>query len=257
MSLNPVVRIAHRGGGSLAPENSLEGIEASIGHGIDMIEVDVRRARDGALVLSHDVALHGDGPAVGASTLDELRARQPHVATLHDAFDAVRGRSRLNLDIKEPGIIEHVMQAVREHRAQDWCIISCLDAACLARAAELEPDVPRFLSYPPDYGGASTKSWLTPAVNAVVAGMRATMPMRLARMLRPAKGASATIYYRLITPRLVESARRLEIRLYTWTVDDAEEMARLIALGVDGITSNRPDLLALIPGAHADARVPS
>lgn len=248
-----VVRIAHRGGGSLAPENSIKGIETSIGYGIEFIEVDVRRTRDGALVLSHDPAPHGSTIAVASSTLAELRTAQPHMATLDEALEIGRGRARLNIDVKEPGTIDDILERVRAHGATGECMVSCLDAQCLARLGDMEPAIPRYFSYPPDYGGASTKPWLAPAVSAVVAGMRATMPMRLERMLGPSAGASATIYYKLISRRLVATARRLRVRLYTWTVDDPLEMQNVIALGVDGITSNRPDLLAKLEPAQLPA----
>jgi glycerophosphoryl diester phosphodiesterase len=87
---------------------------------------------------------------------------------------------------------------------------------------------------------------MKPVVNSVVAGMRLTMPLRLERMLRAAPGTNATIYAPLITRRLVAKARQLDITLFTWTVDDLAEMRRLSALGIDGITSNRPDLLAAL-----------
>jgi glycerophosphoryl diester phosphodiesterase len=74
--------------------------------------------------------------------------------------------------------------------------------------------------------------------------MRLTLPRRLRGMIAPLPGTSATIYSRLVTPRLISMAHGLGVSLYTWTVDDLDEMRRLVALGVDGITSNRPDLLA-------------
>jgi glycerophosphoryl diester phosphodiesterase len=248
------VRIAHRGGGSLAPENSIDGIERSLAYGIEMIEVDVRRTRDGVLVLSHDPTPHGAAVAVHDATLAELRAASPALATLDDALDAARGRARLNLDLKATDLAEDVIEAIRRRGAGDACIVSCLDGACLARVAELAPAIPRFFSYPPDYGGASRKPWLKPVVNAAVAGMRLTMPARLRRMLRPLPGTHATIYAPLITRRLVDLAHGLGIELYTWTVDDPAEMRRLAALGIDGITSNRPDLLAAL-GARPPAPV--
>ena len=250
----PLTRIAHRGGGSLAPENSLAGIARSLQFGVEMIEVDVRRSLDGALVLSHDPAPHGSSIAVRASTLAELRAAHDDIATLHEAIDAVRGRARLNLDIKESDIADDVAALVREHGAEEWCIVSCLESACLARFAEVAPGLPRFISYPPDYGGASRKAYMTPVVNAAVTYMRMTMPRRLRAMVTPLPGTNATIYARLVTPRLVATARALGISLYTWTVDDLAEMRRLRALGVDGITSNRPDLLAQLASTPAAPR---
>ena len=238
------LRISHRGGGSLAPENSLEGIATALRYGVEMIEVDVRRAADGALVLSHDDIPHGGTRSIRASSLEELRRDTPHIATLDEALDAIGARARVNLDIKDGVVVEPMLDAVRTHNMLDNCITSCLDITCLARVAAAEPGIRRFFSYPPDYGGASSKAWMKPVVTAAVAAMRATMPMRIERMLRPAPGTNATIYAPLITRRLVARAAGLGIELYTWTVDDATEMRRLAALGVGAITSNRPDLLA-------------
>ncbi|HEX5480562.1 MAG TPA: glycerophosphodiester phosphodiesterase [Dehalococcoidia bacterium] len=238
------LRISHRGGGSLAPENSLEGIATALRYGVEMIEVDVRRAADGALVLSHDDIPHGGTRSIRTSSLEDLRRDTPHIATLDEALDAIGGRARVNLDIKDGAAIDSMLDAVRSHHMRERCITSCLDITCLARIAATEPGLPRFFSYPPDYGGASNKAWMKPAVTAAVAVMRATMPMRIGRMLRPAPGTNATIYAPLITRRLVSRAAALGIELYTWTVDDAAEMRRLAALGVGAITSNRPDLLA-------------
>ena len=241
-----IVRISHRGGGSLAPENSVEGVEVAIAHGIDMVEVDVRVSRDGALVLSHDPVHHGTTVPVADATIDELRANGTPVATLSDALKAALGRIRVNLDIKDPRALEPALEEVRGSNMLDQVIVSCLETPCLARAAQIAPSIPRFFSYPPDYGGASSKAWLKPAVDGTVAMMRMTMHMRLLGMLRPVPGTSATIYYKLMTPKLVNLARTLGIDLYTWTVDDPAEMRRMITLGVGGITSNRPDLLATL-----------
>lgn len=228
----------------LAPENSIAGIEQSLAFALEMIEVDVRRTLDGSLVLCHDPAPRGSTIAVRASTLAELRAAPEPLATLDEALAAARGRTRLNLDIKEPDIADDVIERVRAHAAEDACIISSLEPQAIARFGEIAPSIPRFLSYPKDYGNASRKAYMTPAVNAAVALMRMTLPRRLRGMIRPLPGTSATIFHKLVTPGLVGVAHALGVSLYTWTVDDLEEMRRLAAMGVDGITSNRPDLLA-------------
>ena len=245
-SRKAVVRIAHRGGGSLAAENSVAGIERSLEYGVDMIEVDVRRTSDGVLALSHEPTAGADAIAIQRETFASLRAAEPHLATLDEAFDAVGGRVILNLDLKVADLAEDVLDAVRRHDAADRCIVSCLDGGCLTRVAALAPTIPRFISYPPDYGGASSKPWLKPFVTAAVWGMRLTMLRRLRRMLRPLPGTNATIYAPLITRELIDAAHAMGISLYTWTVDDLAEMRRLAALGVDGITSNRPDLLSAL-----------
>ena len=188
MTARSLIRIAHRGGGSLAPENSVLGIERSLEYGVEMIEVDIRRTRDGVLALSHEPVPHGTTTPMTEATLGELRAESPDIATLDEALDAVKTRARLNLDIKTPDLAREVVETVRRHGALDRCIVSCLDPACLGEVARMEPALPRFWSYPPDYGGASQRPWLKPVVNAVVAGMRMTMPRRLERTLRPLPG---------------------------------------------------------------------
>lgn len=248
MTRAPLVRIAHRGGGSLAPENSLAGIERSLAFNLEMIEVDVRRTLDGALVLSHDPAPHGSALPFAAQTLAEVRTAHD-VATLGDALDLIDGRARVNLDIKDDGIADDVVALVRDRRAAEWSIVSCLEPPSLARFTEIAPELPRFLSYPKDRGGASQKAYMKPAVNAAVALMRLTMPRRLRAMIAPLPGTDITAYYKLLTPSLVSMAHGLGVSIYTWTIDDAAEIRRAIAMGVDGITSNRPDLLAQLGAA--------
>ena len=250
----PLVRIAHRGGGSLAPENSLAGIERSLEFNLEMIEVDVRRTLDGHLVLSHDPAPHGSAIPVRHQTLAELRAAHANIATLYDAMELIGGRARMNLDIKDEDIADDVVALVRARNAVEWCIASCLDAASLARFGEIAPDIPRFFSYPRDRGGASQKAYMKPAVNAAVAYMRLTLPRRLQRMIAPLPGTNATVYYKLLTPSLVTTAHRLGVSLYTWTIDDLDEMRRAVAMGVSGVTSNRPDLLAQLGAAPVVAQ---
>jgi glycerophosphoryl diester phosphodiesterase len=238
------VRIAHRGGGSSAPENSLEGIECGLASGVEMIEVDVRATSDGVMILSHDGKLDSTNRRICEHTWDELRAANAKIATLDQALELVRGRARLNLDVKEPSVVDSMVEVVRTRRCVDACIVSCLEPAVLARVSAIEPSIERFLSYPADRGGASTKPWLKPVVDAVVSGMRLTLPTRLPGMLRPLPGTNATIYHKLVTRRVMETARRLGIKVYTWTADEPADIGRVIALGVAGVTSNRLDLLA-------------
>jgi glycerophosphoryl diester phosphodiesterase len=209
-----------------------------------MIEVDVRATSDGVIVLAHDERVYSTSRRVSEHTWDEIRAANPQIATLDQALELVHGRARINLDIKAPSVVESMLRVVRTRRCVETCIVSCLESAVLAQVSAIEPSIERFLSYPADRGGASTKPWLKPAVDAVISGMRLTLPARLPGMLRPLPDTNATIYYKLVTRRLMETAQRLGIKVYTWTVDEPADIGRVIALGVAGVTSNRLDLLA-------------
>ena len=116
--------VAHRantaeGQAAKVPDNSLPGIELSVKHGVDMVELDVRTTKDGVLVLCHDRTIDasttGHGP-VADYTLDELRqfdmqkdgqvwtdedGRTVKMPTLAEALEACRGRIWVNLDIKK------------------------------------------------------------------------------------------------------------------------------------------------------------
>jgi glycerophosphoryl diester phosphodiesterase len=255
MAARRLVRIVHGGGGSLAAPNSIEGIERSLSYRLEMIEIDVRCTRDGRLVLSHDDVTRG--ARISDLSFDELRRQDPSVGALDDALDLVGARTTLNLDIKDAASISRIGSVVRAHGALDGCVVSCLERTWLEALADLEPTIPAFLSYPADRGGASQKPWLKPVVNGVVSLMRMTLPSRLPRIVRGLQGGGVTVYHPLVTPRLVALARAMRLSLYTWTVDEPERMRQLVEMGVDGITSNRPDLLAALAPRERTSRTTS
>lgn len=114
--------------------------------------------------------------------------------------------------------------------------------------------MPHVLSYPADRGGASQKRWMKPVVDGAVFAMRQALSLRMRGMLRPVPRAGLSVYHPLVTPRLVDLVHGMELALYTWTVDDPARMRELVELSVDGITSNRLDLLAgLIPSTSGRA----
>ena len=255
MAARPLVRIAHGGGGSLAAPNSLEGIERSLSYGLEMIEIDVRCTSDGRLVLSHDDVV--GATSIAESAFGDLRRTKPEIASLDDAMDLVGDKTTLNLDIKDAASMSRVGAMVRAHGAEDRCIVSCLERPWLIALSDIEQGIPTFLSYPADKGGASQKPWLKPVVNGVVSLMRMTMATRLPGMVRGLDGAGVTLYHPLITPRLVDLVHEMRLSLYTWTVDDPARMRELVAMGVDGITSNRPDLLTELTPVAADRVAPA
>lgn len=133
--------IGHRGARGLAPENTLAAIEAGIAAGANMIEVDVRVTKDGALVLCHDTSLQQQ--EISASTLDDLRDVQPDFATLSQAIAAVNRRVPMILEIK-PGVSpDLVASELRQFLRQGWrdtdFFISSFDFKLLQQLRELLP----------------------------------------------------------------------------------------------------------------------
>ena len=113
----------------------------------------------------------------------------------------------------------------------------------LALVGELEPEIKRGWSYPNvrrDY----TRSVLAPAALVLLQVWKARLPERAAHMIRAGECEALMSHFRLITPRLARAVREAGGELYVWTVDDAEHIKRLEALGVAGVITNDPRLFA-------------
>jgi glycerophosphoryl diester phosphodiesterase len=244
------LHIGHKGAAGLEPENTLRSLRRALELGVDMVEFDVRRTRDGAIVLLHAEELaettNGQG-RVGDWTLSDLRqldaGRGERIPTLEEAIETVRGRARMLVDLKETGWEDALVRVLRAMRVEHQAMVSSLIASSLQRLKARNPTLKASFSYPEDKGGASQKPYLAPIISAVVWAMRFTLPWRILGMLDSAQADAATLYYKLVTPRIVELIHRRGREVYVWTVDDPAEMRRFRAMGVDGVISNRPDLL--------------
>jgi len=107
----------HRGARGLAPENTVEAIEAGIAHHVDGVEFDVRVTSDGIAVLSHDPSLAG--LVIRKHTYETLKQRKPDLATLDEALAAVGSRCTLLIEIKPRVPVEPIVQILREALAKN------------------------------------------------------------------------------------------------------------------------------------------
>jgi glycerophosphoryl diester phosphodiesterase len=226
-----VKRIGHKGADHVAPGNTLASFESALEHGVDMIEFDVLRLRDGRLVLAHDPA--------------DAAGREP--LTLDEGLDIFAGEAyagvELDVDMKIPGYEREVVDGLRERGLTGRCIISTMYRRSLALVGELEPEVKRGWSYPNvrrDY----TRSVLAPAALVLLAVWRRRLPGRAARMIRAGECEAVMSHFRLVTPALARAVTEAGGELYVWTVDDADHIKRLEALGVAGVITNDPRLFS-------------
>ena len=222
-----VVRVGHRGAAALAPENSLAAIEIAAAHGVDAVELDVLRGRDGALVLGHDPA-----PAPDAPALDDALAL------------AVRLGLAVQLDVKVRGIEAALADAVRGHGLLERSFVSSYSFEILAALARAEPALPLAFTYPEDKLGVSGSRILRPVVRPALAAMRALLPRRLPRRLHAAGARAATLNWSVVSPEAVAACHDLGVAVYVWTVNDRALATRLLAAGADGIITDDPRILA-------------
>jgi len=226
-----VKRVGHKGADLVAPGNTIASFEAALAAGVDMIEFDVLRLRDGRLVLAHD---YGDAAGREPPSLDE-------------GLDLFAGEAyagvELDVDLKLPGYERVVVDALRARGLLDRALVSSTYLESMDRLGELAPGLRRGWSVPRakrDY----TRSLLAPGAYALMRVVRLVLPGRAARMIRAGRFEAVMAHWLLVSPRLVRSVRDAGGELYVWTVDDAEHIRRLEAMGADAVITNDPRLFA-------------
>jgi glycerophosphoryl diester phosphodiesterase len=245
---------AHRGGSALAPENTLVAYEKGLSYGADALELDVHPTRDGEIVVIHDDTLDRttDGSGrVSGFTLDDLRqfdagyrftpdagATYPYrrqsvtIPTLAEVF-ARFSTIRVNIEIKEdiPGVEEQLWRVIQAAHAEDRSVVAGFHLAPLQRFRAMSE------------GRVATSGSMS-EIRAFVLAAYA----HVTRLLRPAYDAlQVPETYRgipVVTPTTVRAAHQLGLAVHVWTVDDRASMERLLGYGVDGLMSDRPDVLA-------------
>jgi glycerophosphoryl diester phosphodiesterase len=227
--------IAHRGASAYAPENTMPAFELAVRQGADMLELDVQRSADGVLVVFHDDTTErwdGRKRLATTCTLAELQALDiggARVVTLAEVCAFARQQQvRLNVEIKGLGIGAAVASMLRDERIEELVLISSFEAGALREVAAAGPHLPRAYlmgndTYRPDV--RFREAWPFGALRRL--GAAAWHPSRELPLLA----------------WLIPRVRRAGYAVHVWTVDDVAAMRRLIALGVDGIITDVPDVL--------------
>lgn len=237
------LRVGHSGAGALARPNTLESIELAMDLGVDIVEFDVLPCRD-ELVLSHDERIRSHGRTVLLKDVcfHELVALDPSMSKFSDAIDLIQGHALMNVDLKAIGYERRVVEILSEKHAVGTTMFSTTHATSLIRIRDLVTDACTSISYPRDRGNAAKRPRLKPVIMTALRAMKRTLPFRITRIMRRAHANMTTLNYYVISRAAVERVHRIGGRVIAWTVDDVPTMRKLIAMGVDGITSNRPDM---------------
>ena len=253
--------IAHRGGAKVGPENTLAAFRQAVDvWQADMLELDVRATSDGEIVVIHDATVDRTTDGTGQvadlpwGALQELDAGYRFAG--FDGSDSFRGRGvtiprfedlleelpgvRLNAEAKVREAARGLMEIIRRHGAEDRVLV----------AAELETARSGVRDYPGPWGASRrqiTRFW---ALHRLPLGRLYTP--RVDALQVPEEWSGLLV----LTPRFVKEAHARNIPIHVWTVDDPDDMRRLLEWGVDGIQSDRPDLLAEVLVDVADRPPP-
>jgi glycerophosphoryl diester phosphodiesterase len=257
--------IAHRGGRDIVPENTLVGFRKGLLAGADVAELEVHLTADGHLVAIHDDTV--DRTTDGSGRVREMTLREvkgldagyrftrdggktyPYrgqgvtVPTLEEVYQEFPNVP-VNVEIKEdqPDIERALWQAIEEFEAADRTLVVSGKTSIIRRFREASG------------GRAATGS---SATEIVVFDL--LQRLRMGPLLSPSYQALQVPegygkILRLVTPRFVRAAHRLGVRVDVWTVNTEPDMRRMLAAGVDGIMTDRPDVLSRVLGRDGQSQ---
>lgn len=238
MRTRPVV-IAHRGFSGRYPENTLRSFREALKLPVGAVELDVRRTKDGVLVVIHDETVdrttNGKG-RVRDLTWEEIKSLDAgswkgsefageRIPRLEEALELINGQKVVFLEIKEPDTSEQVIDALRQLDAFSWVKIGSFYPQAIARAKKLAPEISSSLIGSARVG-ASDETFAAFVKEALSCGAN-----------------SITVNYAGLTPERILYCHQRCIFVGTWTVNDAEIARRMVAMGVDAIASDFPDMV--------------
>lgn len=220
------VIIAHRGNMNTGVENTLDAFEGAVEAGADYIELDILQTKDRKLAVIHDhnlkrLARHNVN--VYDLTLAELQdiplfqnGYAGRIPSLDEVLDAMKGRIRLNLELKThgyetPDYVSSFIDTIRQHQAENEVVVSSLEYDLLQEVKEKAPEL---------------------KVGYIIYATFAPLNRFDADFF--------VVEEAFVTARLVASAKLIGKPLYVWTINDPERAAHFYSLGVDGIITDIP-----------------
>ena len=226
---------AHRGGGKIGPENTIATFDRGLEGGADSLELDVHLSRDGIVVVNHDAVLdrttRAKGPLKERTAGELAEFDVPPLRAVLARYPKVG----IIIELKERGaeLAEAVVDEVRRAGASDRVCLGSFSISALRAARAAAPAIAtsaaRF-----EVRLALYRSWC---------GLSPGRVPYQAFQVPEISGST-----RVVSPRFVQLAHKAGIAVHVWTVDEPEDIRRLLDWGVDGIISDRPDVAAEVVG---------
>ena len=225
--------IAHRGGAGLAPENTLAAFENALNLGVDFIELDLRRSKDGHLIVIHDSNVeritNGKGKVCDL-TLEELKSldagvkfspayQGEKIPTFEEVLELIGNKVVVVVHIKEQGIEQEVLTLLHKYK-QSEAVLTSFYRGVIKNSKLLSPNFP---------------TALLRAENLLPFDYIARAQEAYANILDLAR-------HRL-NYDIIQHCHKRGLLVWTWTVDEPKDMRDLIKMGVDAVTTNYPDRL--------------
>lgn len=225
-----VLVIGHRGASGYEPENTMRSFFRAIALGCDMVELDVHMTRDGRTLVMHDDTV--DRTTNGSGKISEMDLEEieqldagmgEKVPLLEEVLSGLSGKCMVNIELKGSGTAVPVSELLeKEFGSRRWN----RDEILISSFSPLE--LKDFI----DIGSGITTAFL---IDRDPWGSEEFANQVGAQALHP--------NYHYLSKSFVEQCRELGLKVNTWTVNDKEAMETCISMGVDGIITDRPDIL--------------
>jgi glycerophosphoryl diester phosphodiesterase len=219
-----MLKIGHRGARAYEPENTLRSFKKALEIGVDAIELDVRKTKDDQLVVIHDadVKRTTDGKGlVSELTLEEIKEfsaeKGEKIPTLKEALDFLDKKVKIVIELKETGVENQVLSMVHTKGLQKNVVFVSFIEKALRKVRELDKEVETGLLY-----------------------VKHKNPVKAALEL---KASYLLPLYRFTHTANVQKAHENDLKVIVWTINKPEEVAEYAEKGVDGIASDKPDIL--------------
>lgn len=219
-----MLKVGHRGAKAYEPENTLRSFKKAIELGVDAVELDVRRTKDERIVVIHDANVdkttNGEG-LVNELTLEQIKQfvteKGEKIPTLEEALDFLDKKVKILVELKETGFEKKVLSLIHEKGlVKNVVIVSFMEEA-LKKVKELDNEVETGLIY-----------------------IRHKDPIEAALEL---KASYLLSFYRFTHTSNVQKAHEKGLKVIVWTINKQEEVSEYMKKGVDGVASDRPDIL--------------
>jgi glycerophosphoryl diester phosphodiesterase len=243
-SQNPII-IAHRGASAYAPENTLAAFEKAIEMGAMVIETDVHQTKDSVVVIMHDLSVDrttfrkGLIKEMDLNTFKNCKVRikngctSDYPPTLEEAIIAINGRCKLLIELKKgnsyyPNIEKHIVDLIAKYNAQSWIsTIHSFEKEPLMNISKRDSSINLqklivfnlplvSFNFDKHFNKDNFKNW-----------------------------EGVNVYYKFCSKRVIRKIHKLGKTVYVWTVNNPRKARKLAKRGVDGIITNKPDILDL------------
>jgi glycerophosphoryl diester phosphodiesterase len=223
--------IAHRGASSLARENTIEAFQKAIEIGVDMVEFDVRRTKDQALIVHHDELMQGKPvKELAYDEISEMATRQGFsIPAFEEVLKCTSGKVRLDVEIKEEGYEREIVELLSKYFKKDQFVVTSFYDPCIKRIKDDYPDIKAGLIL----GISKPKHPIRTRISEFFPAKRC----------RETKADFLVPHWRLLWFGFLDRAERENKPVFIWTVNDQKKIWKMLHdERIDAIITDRPDL---------------